>query len=179
MGRLPLLLVAFICIAPMLAAYAAYYLFPRDSHTNYGTLLAVPAPALDGATLDGHAFALSTLAGRWGVLVAAGGACDTSCERALYATRQARVMEGRERDRVARVWLVTDGKPPSAAMVAAHADVEIVRASPNALSAWPQGADAIYLIDPLGNAVLAWPRDPDVRKLANDLSRLLHASQIG
>lgn len=177
--RLPLLLVAFICIAPMIASYAAYYLFPRESRTNYGTLLAIPAPALEGVTADGRAFALSTLSGRWAVLVAAGGACDEACDRALYATRQARAMEGRERDRVVRVWLVTDGASPSAATLAAHPDVAIVRAPPDALSAWPQGAGAIYLVDPLGNVVLAWPRDPDVRKLANDLSKLLRASQIG
>ena len=40
-------------------------------------------------------------------------------------------------------------------------------------------ADAIYLVDPLGNAVLAWPRAPDIKALANDLGKLLRASQIG
>ena len=38
---------------------------------------------------------------------------------------------------------------------------------------------AIYLVDPLGNAVLAWPRAPDIKALANDLGKLLRASQIG
>ena len=35
---------------------------------------------------------------------------------------------------------------------------------------WPEGADRIYLIDPLGNFVLAWPSNPDIKAMARDLS---------
>ena len=42
------------------------------------------------------------------------------------------------------------------------------------------GADpTIYLVDPLGNVVLAYPADPDSKRLAKDLERLLKASRIG
>jgi hypothetical protein len=51
--------------------------------------------------------------------------------------------------------------------------------APAVLATWPRGDDAIYLVDPLGNEVLAWPMDPDIKALAKDLTRLLHASQIG
>ena len=43
----------------------------------------------------------------------------------------------------------------------------------------PKGADRLYLVDPLGNFVLAWPLQPDIKALAKDLTRLLHASSIG
>jgi hypothetical protein len=37
----------------------------------------------------------------------------------------------------------------------------------------------IYLIDPLGNIVLRYPADPDIKRMAKDLERLLRASRIG
>jgi hypothetical protein len=37
----------------------------------------------------------------------------------------------------------------------------------------------IYLIDPLGNIVLRFPADPDIKRMAKDLERLLRASRIG
>lgn len=178
--RLPLLLVALVCIAPIVASYVAYYFFPRDARTNYGELLVTSAaPAITGATLDGKAFALADLKGKWVLLSVAAAHCDAKCEGMLYATRQARTIQGRERDRVVRVWLVTDGASPPPALVAEHPDLEIVRVEPNALAAWPHGGDSIYLVDPIGNEVLAWPRNPDIKALAKDLGKLLRASQIG
>jgi hypothetical protein len=37
----------------------------------------------------------------------------------------------------------------------------------------------IYLIDPLGNIVLRFPADPDIKRMAKDLERLLRVSRIG
>ena len=178
-SRRPLVLIAVVCLAPVIAAYLAYYVFHRDSRTNYGTLLVTPAPALTGTMLDGKPLAVADFKGRWLMLMAAPAACDAACTQALYATRQARAIQGRERERVARLWLVTDAAPVAPALIAEHADLAIARVAAGAMAAWPRGADAIYLVDPLGNAVLAWPRAPDIKALANDLGKLLRASQIG
>jgi hypothetical protein len=178
-SRRPLVLIAVVCIAPVVAAYLAYYVFHRDSRTNYGSLLITPAPALTGTALDGKPLAVADFRGRWLMLTAAPGACDATCTQALYATRQARAIQGRERERVARLWLVTDAAAVAPALVAEHPDLAIARVAAGAMSAWPRGAEAIYLVDPLGNAVLAWPRAPDIKALANDLGKLLRASQIG
>ena len=35
------------------------------------------------------------------------------------------------------------------------------------------------LVDPLGNLILRYPADPDIKRMANDLDRLLRASRIG
>lgn len=178
-SRRPLVLIAIVCLAPIVAAYVAYYVFQRDSRTNYGVLLVTPAPALAGVALDGKPLAVADFKGRWLMLTAAPGACDAPCAQALYATRQARTIQGRERGRVARLWLVTDTATVPPAIVAEHPDLAIARVPADAMAAWPRGADAIYLVDPLGNAVLAWPRAPDIKALANDLGKLLRASQIG
>lgn len=176
-SRRTLVLLVLVTVAPVIASYTAYYLLPRDKHANYGELLVTqPAPALRGLR-DGKPFALADLRGRWVLLTAADGACDTACASALYATRQARTIQGREMERVERVWLVTDGAPAPAVM-AEHPDLVAV-ASAGGLAGFPAGADRIYVVDPLGNLVLAYPRDPDIKAMARDLTRLLRASRIG
>jgi cytochrome oxidase Cu insertion factor (SCO1/SenC/PrrC family) len=42
-----------------------------------------------------------------------------------------------------------------------------------------QGADNIYLVDPLGNLMMYYPSDADPRGMIQDLQRLLKYSQIG
>jgi hypothetical protein len=175
-----LVLLAAIALAPVVLSYAAYYFWPRDARVNYGTLLATRALApIHGTRLDGTPFASADVAGRWLVVYAAPGGCPGACRDALFASRQARVIQNAERERVVRLWLVTDDTRPAHALVAEHPDLAIVAVPQQALAAWPQGADAIYLVDPLGNFVLAWPSKPDVKAMAKDLGRLLRASSIG
>ena len=88
-------------------------------------------------------------------------------------------MQGRERERIERLWLVPDEVRPDPSLLAEHPDVVVVRTTPADVATLPKGAEAIYLIDPIGNQVLAWPRDPDVKAVARDLTRLLRASRIG
>ena len=167
-NRRTLLLIAIVAIAPVIASYVAYYFFPRDKQVNYGELLPTQPPP------DSHVVA--EFKGRWALVVSAPGACDARCQAALYATRQARTIQGREMDRVVRVWLVPDAAPSDPVLLAQHPDVAVRRGN---LTGWPAGNDRIYLVDPLGNLVLAWPLDPDIKKMAADIGRLLKASRIG
>lgn len=179
-GRRTLLLIALVAIAPVVASYTVYYFFPRNTLVNYGELLPTgPAPEIAGTSADGKPFQVASRRGKWVLAVAAGGACDAACTQALYAMRQARTLQGREMDRIVRVWLVTDDAAPPADLVAQHPDLSLVRVASTGLAAWPGGPDRIYLIDPLGNLVLAFPRDPDIKGVGRDLTRLLRASRIG
>ena len=179
-GRRTLLVIAAIGLAPIVASYAVYYFLPRQAHVNYGELLATtPAPPIDGVRADSRPFSLTDLRGRWAIVMASPDGCDARCERMLYATRQARTIQGSEQERVARVWLTRDGSELPAAIAALHPGLERVRVAPSMLGTSRLADGRIYLIDPLGNWVLAWPADPDIKKLANDLGRLLRASQIG
>lgn len=178
-GRLALLLIAAVCLAPIVASYTIYYLYPRDPSANYGTLLAVPAPAIAGNAPAGAPFALSDLHGRWAFVTVAANGCDAACVRDLYATRQARTIQGREQDRVVRVLLVNAGGAPAADVLAQHPGLVVAEVAPPTLARLPRGATGIYLVDPLGNLVLHFPGDPDIKRMANDLGRLLRASSIG
>lgn len=177
--RLIALMVA-IAIAPVALSYLTYYFWPRDARVNYGELLAPQTLApIVGTRLDGARFDTDSLRGRWLMLFAAPGACDAGCSGALYAMRQARTIQNAERDRVLRVWLVTDDAMPSGALLAEHPDLAVARVPASSVARWPQGDGAIYVVDPLGNFVLAWPSRPDIKAMAKDLGRLLRASSIG
>ena len=122
---------------------------------------------------------MAQLRGKWALIVNAPGGCDAACAQTLHATRQARTIQGREMERVQRVWLMTDDAAPEPSLLAQHPDLLVARVTREALQGLPSGADRIYLVDPLGNLVLAFPTDPDIRKVAKDIERLLRASRIG
>jgi cytochrome oxidase Cu insertion factor (SCO1/SenC/PrrC family) len=188
-GRLRMLLVLAVCAAPVVASYLAYYVFKPQGRANYGALIDPPRewpPALPLSTLDGAAVAPETLLGQW-LLVAAGpAACDAACERRLFTQRQLREMLGRERDRLDKVWLVTDAAPlrPELrrALEAPPAPVTVLRVPAAALARWleaeaGQALDAhLYLVDPRGRWVMRMPAEPDPGRVRRDLDRLLRAS---
>ncbi|MEP7327565.1 MAG: hypothetical protein ABI777_00035 [Betaproteobacteria bacterium] len=179
-NRRTLYLIALIAAAPAIASYTVYYFFPPDRRANYGELLPThPAPALTGVAADGAPFAFSTLAGKWVLAMAAPAGCDAACIQALYATRQARTIQGREMERLVRVWFVTDDATIDPALLTEHPGLLVVRGRPEAWSRLNVGPDRMVLLDPLQNLVLAFPRNPDIKAMARDLSRLLKASRIG
>jgi len=179
-ARRTLIMIAAAVIAPVALSYFVYYLAPRAAFTNYGELLPTASlPDLAGTTIDGQPFRLASLRGKWTILVPAGGACDAACGETLYATRQARTMQGKDMDRVARAWIVTDDAVPAPERLAEHPGMLVARMAASEVAKLPKGGNAVVLVDPLGNQVLAWPREPDPKALAKDLSRLLKASRIG
>lgn len=179
-ARRTLIMIAVAVIAPVALSYFFYYVAPRAAFTNYGELLPTASlPDLAGTTIDGQPFRLASLRGKWTILVPAGGACDAACGETLYATRQARTMQGKDMDRVARAWIVTDGAVPAPERLAEHPGIVVARMAPSEVAKLPKGGHAVVLMDPLGNQVLAWPRAPDPKALAKDLGRLLKASRIG
>src|SRR5271169_1036622 len=183
-GRRMLLLLALVALAPIVAAYVAYYGFAPTKRVNYGKLLEPgPAPAIAGKYADGRPFALGELRGKWLLLVVSGTDCGEGCRRALHATRVARTIQGREQDRVVRAWLQpATAPPPPAELLAWESGLVAASAAPNELTELPidqGGAASILLLDPHGNMVLRYGDDPDIERLAKDLQRLLRASQIG
>ena len=180
-ARRTLAAVALLCAAPVVASYVAYYVLHPSARTNYGELEAKPAPEIVGATAGGASWRLASLRGRWVLLVLEADGCERACERSLYATRQARTIQGREQDRIERVLLQPPGAaPPDAALLAQHPGLTVAQAEPRQWTSLLGGeAQSILLVDPLGNLVLRYPPDPDIRGLARDLERVLKASRIG
>lgn len=179
-SRRTLVAIVLVVLAPVVLSYGFYYLAPPGRFTNYGELLPTVAfPAVQGTRADGAPFDLASVRGRWALVLAAPAACDAGCAAALYAGRQARAIQGKDSERVVRVWLASGEQAPDPALLREHPDVIVARVPASAAAALPRGAQPLYLVDPLGNQVLAWPRDPDVKAMAKDIGRLLKASRIG
>ena len=186
-GRLQMLAVLALCAAPVIASYLAFYVLPPTARSNYGALIqpSRSLPALALTDLEGRPVDARTLRGQW-LLVAVGpAACDAACERRLYAQRQLREMLGRERDRLDKVWLVTDGaplRPELRAALAAAPATTVLRTERAALERWlePEAGRALdehlYLVDPMGEWMMRMPAEADPSRVKRDLEKLLRAS---
>ncbi len=186
-GRLKMLLVLLVCAAPVVASYFTYFVIRPEARTNYGELILPtrPLPALALQALDGTALDAATLKGQW-LLVAVGpSACADACQRQLFMQRQLREMLGRERDRLDKIWLVTDGAPLSAelqAAVSVGVPVRALRVDRHALATWLVPApgqaleDHLYVVDPMGEWMMRMPARPEPARVKRDLERLLRAS---
>jgi cytochrome oxidase Cu insertion factor (SCO1/SenC/PrrC family) len=188
-GRWTLLLIAFVCAAPIVISYFAYYVIkPKGGTTSYGALIEPQRPVPDSLMVtadDGHTVPLASLKGRWLMVSADGGACDESCATKLYFMRQVRAAQGVERERVVTVWLRTDETPVSEVLKTAYPDTRMLRADPGALARWMPATDAtkvtdhIYVVDPNGNLMMRFPAHPDPSKVKVDVTKLLKWSRIG
>ncbi len=177
-----------VCAAPLAAAYFTYYVVKPTSRTNYGALLdprAYPIPRLGSATLEGAPTELDAYKGKWLMLQVDSGNCAEYCRKKLYDMRQLRTAQGKERERVERVWLISDDAPLDTMLMREYDGTRMLRTPAAALQAWlpvEQGgtpADHIYLIDPLGNLMMRFPKDADPNRIKRDLGKLLKASGIG
>jgi hypothetical protein len=187
-GRWKLFLVIMICASPLIASYLTYYVIKPEGRTNYGALIdprAYPIPLLGATTLDGKPAGLDTLKGKWIMLQVSDAECAAPCQKQLHDMRQLRLAQGKEMDRIERVWLITDDKPLETVLIREYDGTNMFRVKPEVLKAWlpvEQGtnaADHIYVIDPLGNLMMRFPKEADPNKVKKDLSKLLKASRIG
>ena len=181
-GRLTLWLILAVCAAPLVASYAVYFRGGTAAHVNYGDLIE-PRPLADAtlATLDGQALPLAQLKGQWVLLTVDDGSCDARCREKLVYMRQVRLAQGRETARISRLWVVSGGARPDAALVAEHEGLILARDPGGsvvpALPAARAPGDHIYVIDPLGNLMMRFPADPDPRRMLKDVARLLRHSK--
>lgn len=187
-GRWKLFAVIVICASPLIASYLTYYVIKPQGRTNYGALIdprAHPIPALHARSLDGTATELASLKGKWIMLQVGGSECGEPCRKRLHDMRQLRLAQGKDMDRVERVWLITDDKPMETMLMREYDGTHMLRVAPDSLKTWlpvEQGtsvADHIYMIDPLGNLMMRFPRDADPNRMKKDVSKLLKASRIG
>jgi hypothetical protein len=191
-----------ISLAPILAALV-FYLNPQwwpESGSNYGQLIEpqrdVPeAAVLPLATLDGQPFDLRSLKGKWLLAAVDGGACPESCVRKLFIIRNTHASQGKNVERLARVWFITDDAPVPANVLDAYRGTIMVRGRPEQLARFLLGDSAatpatgqanaaalqgpMWVIDPLGHLMLQFPSEADPVKVRTDVSRLVYNSRIG
>jgi len=186
-GRVRMLLVMLVCAAPVLASYFTYYFIKPQGHASYGQLIdpQLPLPAITATGQNGQPVDLRSLKGQWLLIVVAKSGCDGLCEQYLYLQRQLRESLGREKERVDRVWLVSDDAAPPERLDKALQGATVLRVPQAQIAQWLAPAQGhqldehMYLVDPLGHWMMRFPADMDANgaaKAKRDIERMLRAS---
>lgn len=187
-GRLKMMLVLAVCAAPVIASYFTYFVIRPQGHSNYGELVTPPVAIPDDlplATLAGQPVRAQSLRGQWLMIVVADAACDAACEKQLYLQRQLREALGAQKERLDKVWLISDAAMPRPEVMRAIAQGDaatVLRVPREALARWLHPAsdhrlaEHLYIVDPMGQWMMRAPADPDPAKLKRDIERLLRAS---
>lgn len=161
-----LALVALVCAAPFVLGTLAYVMgWSPGRPGNYGELIPPRSVGLPQ---------IEALRGKWVLVSADAAACDAYCERKLYFMRQVRRAQGKDMERIERLWLVSGPGAPRPELLAAIEGTRVAAAEHPAFA-----REHIYLVDPLGNLMLRFPRDPDPARMIKDLQRLLRYSRMG
>ena len=187
MGRWKMLAMLLICASPVIASYFTYYVLRPEGRRNYGELIQPQKdmPQASAKNLQGEVVALASLKGQWLLVNVASGVCAERCQQNLYFQRQLREILGREKDRLDRVWLITDDAPVAETLLPALSMAHVLRLDQATLQSWISPAqgqqlqDHLYVIDPMGNFMMRFPANMDVpsaSKAKRDLERLLKAS---
>ena len=179
--RRMLLLLGAISLAPIAGSLLLYYFWKPQSFTNYGELIAVaPLAGLTIPARDDKPFRIDELRGNWVLLMADSGNCDDYCQSKLYVMRQIRLTQGKDRERIERVWLIPDGvRPPPAIEVEYQGTRPILLVTGDLLARLPASGsprDHIYVIDPFGNLMMRFPRNVDPQRMKNDINKLMKIS---
>ena len=186
-GRWKMIAVMLVCAAPVIASYFSYYVLRPEGRRNFGELINPQRslPDIKVTNLEGQASNLQALRGQWLLVSVASGRCDDKCTQNLYLQRQMRESLGKDKDRLDRVWLVTDDAPIDPNLQTALLGATVLRVPGNVLSSWLNPAsgqtlpDHLYVVDPMGNWMMRFPAGidvPNAAKAKRDLERLLRAS---
>ncbi|OUW06195.1 MAG: hypothetical protein CBD16_00430 [Betaproteobacteria bacterium TMED156] len=204
-----------VCISPVIASSFAYYFFRPEGRINYGALVDNPVnlsdlnlklelkPKAESFFLElvdsnntfvkkNNLNSLSDFRGRWLLVRIGNASCNAICEKELYIMRQVRLMTGKNRSRIERVWLIPDDEILSSENGLERFDgtwgLRIINSDKNNLDllkskGFKTSSDSIkeglWLVDPRGLFIMKFPPDPDPKRIYKDLSRLLKVSRIG
>ena len=174
-----------VMIAPIALSYMLFYWGAPSTSVNYGELIKVEKALPDVALhkTNGETFNIGQLRGKWVMLVVDSVECGKLCREQLYYMRQVRLMQNKKMDRIERVWLIDDNKPPKNDIKEDFKGTIFINAQESKLlkeiPAKMSQRDHIYIIDPIGNLMMRFPKDIDPAKMAKDIKRLLKVSRIG
>lgn len=181
MNRIKLLLLIGLFVLPVAASYLAYYVWQPTARKNYGELIKQVDVHASGVDLGGQPVDVSKLKGKWVMVYVGSGDCPKTCQDLLYYMRQTRTSQGKEMDRIERLWLLTDEAVPAAELQARHVGMHYLKpyVSPVPQFVGSESGAYLYMIDPLGHLMMRWPQNPDPGRMIKDIKLLLKASQIG
>lgn len=171
--------------------YANMDTLPEVAANNRGELIepARPLANMTLTTVGGDLLDTNTLKGNWVLMMAGSSDCNETCLKNVYFMRQVRRLMGEEREKIKRVFVMTDSSRLESFkdQVSEFGNMEIVS------TATEQGKsligqmtinnrspeNRIFIVDPLANLMMAYPQDVDPEDIAKDFRRLLKVVRIG
>ena len=96
-----------VCASPVVFGTLAYWFYRSETTTNYGSFIE-PQRQAEG---------LEAFRGKWVMFTVDSPQCDESCAKRLYLMRQVRLTQGKDKERVERVLLLSE--PGKAAFLTA------------------------------------------------------------
>ncbi|PXW87624.1 cytochrome oxidase Cu insertion factor (SCO1/SenC/PrrC family) [Nitrosomonas sp. Nm84] len=177
-----LLLLVLMC-APVVISYSLYFSEYKPESKHYGDLIPVTKVAGKGTNqIDNTILRMKDFHGKWILVTVDSGHCDEACQSKLYFMRQVRLVQGKEKHRIERLWLINDDVAPDAELTKQHEGTFFVNAKDSEILSSIETKEVqtkhIYLIDPIGNLMMRFPENIDGTKMGHDIKRLLHVSQL-
>ena len=182
-NRRKFLLLLALMSAPILISYALFFIDYRPQSKHYGDLIPIVKVSRKGTNVaDNTIIRMKDLHGKWVLLTVDSGNCDEICKNKLYFMRQVRMVQGKEKHRIERLFLVNDKIQPDSELVKQYEGTYFVNAAESEILDLIETKDVqtkhIYLIDPIGNLMMRFPENIDGTKMGHDIKRLLHVSQL-
>ncbi len=178
-SRLYLIGLALAFAGPLIASVVLYHnpqLRGNTGDDSHGSLILPPRP------LGRDLFRPPGQPPRWTLLYRASAeTCDLQCEATLFMMRQVHESLGSRRARARiLIWLDRPGLRARYASALARFPPERARILPDSGSlADDLPADALLIVDPLGNLLMRYDDRSTSKGILADLKRLLAASRIG
>ena len=185
-GRLKMLLIFAVCASPVLLGTLAYWFYRSESTTNYGSFIEPQRQAVG----------LESFRGKWVMFTIDSPQCDEFCAKRLYLMRQLRLTQGKDKDRLERVLLLSE--PGKAEFLTSGVEslekvhegmhqlfldadqrARLLGIEGQTLSTDGTADKGIYLVDPLGHVMMRFPDNPDPSRMKKDLGKLLKWSRVG
>lgn len=186
-GKLLAMLLA--CSLPVLLAMFVFFVIKPTGQAAFGQLIhpARPMPMVSLRNVQGQSIELTQLKGQWLLVNVGPSSCATDCAQHLFIQRQLREMLNKDKDRVDRVWLVTDDQAINPDIQPLLAETVVLRSSVAALQAWfgempmEEATQQLFVIDPQGHAMLRMPADMNGKQASaakHMLQKLLMSSAV-
>lgn len=190
-NRKNMLLVLAVFALPVVVATLMYVTGWKPSVTgNHGELIQ-PArfiEELSMQSMDGKPVKFSELHGKWTMVYFDSASCTEECMKQLYVMRQTHIAQGKDQDRIQRIFILTDTKAVDSlkTKLTEYSDMFVWTGDKSVLAKLTQdfGIDAqettvqqnIYLVDPMGNVMMRYSPKIDPAGIRKDLVRLLKYS---
>jgi cytochrome oxidase Cu insertion factor (SCO1/SenC/PrrC family) len=196
-SRQALVLLGLLFMTPAFVAWVMHHSgeegWRPEGSTNRGILVHPARPLVFPADmLVAGASANDYLQGKWTLLYIGDTACDDVCNNNLYKMRQVNIAQNENMKRVQRLYLARGESwsgTPGELLQKEYPKMEVVlfstdqagQIAPDFLvdGISMEGAERVYIIDPLGNLMMYYPADADPGGMLKDLKKLLKYSKIG